>query len=73
MNSTVNAWPESLNIFDYGPAGTALVGTGKVSTIGFFIFSCIAIAPAVYYNPDSPAWMVPVGEGNPHILSWHQG
>lgn len=54
------AYPKSLLVYHAGTVQTATVGMIRVSTIMAFAAGCLIGAPAVYFDPTSSNWLVPV-------------
>lgn len=57
----VNVYPESLQVFHAGTLPTVYVGFAKVSSIFFFGWACLGVAPAVYFEPNGGLAMTLAG------------
>lgn len=53
-------YPSSLLIYHAGTLQTATIGMIRISTIMFFAAGCLIGAPAIYFDPASPNWRVPL-------------
>lgn len=59
--SKVNPYPERLLVYHAPVLTTVWVGFGKALTVFVLAYGCLLVAPAIYYNPEYPAWMTPAG------------
>lgn len=57
-----SGYPERLLIYHAGTGKTVFVGCLKLTTIFLFSFSCLFIAPSLYYAPDAPNWAPALGQ-----------
>lgn len=58
----VSGYPERLLIYHAGTGKTVFVGCLKLTTIFLFSFSCLFVAPSLYYAPDIPNWAPALGQ-----------
>nr|OQO28995.1 hypothetical protein B0A51_03577 [Rachicladosporium sp. CCFEE 5018] len=58
LKGEVSAPLSNPTIYHGGRWRTVFVGTGRVATIVFFVFSCIML-PSYYYSPDISNWWIP--------------
>lgn len=57
-----SGYPERLLIYHAGTGKTVFVGCLKLTTIFLFSFSCLFVAPSLYYAPDTPNWTPALGQ-----------
>lgn len=57
-----SGYPERLLIYHAGTGKTVFVGCLKLTTIFLFSFSCLFVAPSLYYAPDVPNWAPALGQ-----------
>ncbi|KAH7058842.1 hypothetical protein B0J12DRAFT_651717 [Macrophomina phaseolina] len=53
------AFPERLLIYNAGTGKTTWIAFTKLSTVVFFAFGCLVIAPRLHAHPESPWWAAP--------------
>lgn len=55
-------YPGRLLIYHAGTGKTVFIGCLKLTTIFLFSFSCLVLAPSLYYAPDRPNWAAVLGQ-----------
>lgn len=53
------AFPERLLIYNAGTGKTTWIAFSKLSTVVFFAFGCLVIAPRLHAHPEAPWWAAP--------------